>query len=134
MISRKTFVIGILVTLLILLFPFWFTFFIAGSPIPLFTVYNSDPISHTVGVDIIGPDNTSIFSDSGTLGPDEHWSHKKPLWMVPRSFFAWAEDKYMVYATLDNNTTKNMTINYHLWNDASIHIYNGNMSIGEITV
>ncbi|WP_052402840.1 hypothetical protein [Methanococcoides methylutens] len=134
MVSRKTLLIFILLFLVVISFPFWFTFFIAGSPTPLFSVSNYDNVSHTVAVEIIAPDNTSIFNDSRDLDSDEHWSHPKPLYMVPRSVFAWGEDRYTVYATLDNNVTKNMTINYHLWNDPSIEIYDGTLSIGEITV
>jgi hypothetical protein len=44
------------------------------------------------------------------------------------------EDEYMVYATLNNNTTKNMTIYCHLWNNPSIELYNGIMELGEVTV
>jgi hypothetical protein len=134
MVSRRTLVIGILVLLLVVSFPFWFTFFIAGPPTPLFSVSNYDNVSHTVGVEIIGPDNTSIFNDSRTLAPDEHWSHPKPQYMLPKSVFSWGEERCIVSATLDNTTTKNMTIYYHPWNNPHIKVYNGNIEVVWLTV
>jgi len=134
MVSRKILVIFVVLLLVVVSYPFWSLFFIVGAPTPLFSVSNYDNVSHTIAVEIIGPDNTSIFNDSRNLDPDEHWSHPKPLYMVSRSYFAWGEDRYTVYATMDYNVTRNMTINYHLWNNPRIKIYDGTLIIGEITV
>ncbi|MCM1986961.1 hypothetical protein [Methanococcoides seepicolus] len=127
--------IGIVVlALIILLLPYWFTFFIAGPPTPLFTVHNSDIVPRVVTVEIIGSDNSSIFSSTKELQPGSSWSQRKPFRMLSASLFDWAGISYVVHATLDNDASANLRINYHPWNTAYVSIGYGTIGIGEMTV
>ncbi|NPE28400.1 hypothetical protein HNV12_10600 [Methanococcoides sp. SA1] len=127
--------IGIIVlALIILLFPYWFTFFIAGPPTPLFSVRNSDVVPHVVTMEIIGSDNSSIFSSTKELQSGSSWSQKKSFRMLSASLFDWAGESYVVHAILDNGATDNRTINFHHWNTAHVSIRYGSVGIEEITV
>lgn len=127
--------IGIIVlALIILLFPYWFTFFIACPPTPMFTVRNSDIVPHIVTVEIIGSENNYIFSSTKELQPDSSWSQRKPFRMLSGSLFDWAGKSYVVHATLDNGASANRSINYHHWNIASVSIRKDAIKIEEITV
>ncbi|ABE51988.1 Hypothetical protein Mbur_1055 [Methanococcoides burtonii DSM 6242] len=117
-----------------MLFPYWFTFFIAGPPTPLFSVRNSDNVAHVVTVEIIGSENNSIFSSTKELQPDSSWSQEKSFRMLSVSLFDWAGVSYVVHATLDNGSSVNLSIKYHHWNTASVSIREDAIEIEEITV
>lgn len=132
--ERKVKIAIVVFVLVIVSFPYWFTFIIAGPPMPLFSAYNSYDISQIVTIEIMDSDNSSIFSGSKELQPGSSWEQEKPLGMIGASFIDWAGEKYIVHGTLSNGVTDNISIDYHPWNSADISIRSGIIELGEITV
>ena len=105
-------------------------FYIMGQPTLLFHVYNHDANnSHEVVVEIINPDNESVFKELYYLDPnDGAGSPKLPMMEDPKIM-----EKYTFKVVLDNDTMKLRNTMIDPWTTVDIDLYqNSHENPGEI--
>ncbi len=109
---------------------------IMGAPTPLFSIYNGDPESHEVIVEVLDSHDESVFKETYELAPEAHVSQPKPVWLILQWLMPWSKGKYIYWSEgaykfnviLDGETEGSSGLFLHPWVSEYINI-NSNSSV-----
>ncbi|RKY40607.1 MAG: hypothetical protein DRP85_08270 [Candidatus Makaraimicrobium thalassicum] len=118
-----------IVVLLVVGFYVIFPFYLAGPPLPLFSLKNGDVSNHEVVIEIFDHHNKSIFKETFELDPKEEIRYPRPFLLK----FRWLKE-CTLKVTVDNNTTKMCETDVYSWKEFHITIgkdpVSGKINIG----
>ena len=122
---KRNAILGIVIALVLLIIVGFYTnqiqvgYWMMGEATPLFIIYNEDSNSHEVDIEIFNSDNESILKELYVLDQSEQKEYPKPQTMTTsRSYHT-----YTFKVTLDNETTKIVSIDIDPWTTSEISLY-----------
>lgn len=123
--KRKKVMLGTVLVVLCFYFLFYaiLPVYLAGKPLPVFSIYNKDGSSHKIMVEIIDQNHKRVFSKTYSIESGKVKGLKRSLGWYPKPtlyFITWAEGKYTFRITIDGKDIENVTVNLQPFK--SIHI------------
>lgn len=115
-------------------------FLVLGAPTPLFSIYNGDPESHEVIVEVLDSHDESIFKETYELVPEAHVSQPKPVWLILQWSMPWSKGKYIYWSEgaykfkviLDGETEGSLGALLHPWVSVDININSNSSNLVKI--
>ncbi|MDI6885718.1 MAG: hypothetical protein QMD22_05105 [archaeon] len=127
--TRNKILIGVgIVALLVVGFYVIFSFYLVGTPLPLFSLKNGDVSNHEVVIEIFDLHNKSIFKETLELDPKEEICYPRPFWLN----FLWLKE-CTLKVTVDNKATKTYKTDVYPWKQFHISLAKDPIS-GEIRI
>ena len=126
----KKAVLGIAVAVLCFYFLFYaiLPVYLAGKPLPVFSIYNKDGSEHEVTVEINDQNQKGVFSKTYSIDPGKVKGLKRGFGWYPRPtlyFITWSEGKYTFRITVDGKDTEAVTVNLQPFKSLEIVIQPG---------
>jgi len=132
-VNKKLRYIGI--TLLILAgFYIILPYLFMGPPTSFFSVENGDETNHTVLIKIVDSNSKPIVEESYKLSPHEKVIESKSLWLLVKMSFPLNKNNYTIRVTLENNTSKEMSMSLNPWTSLFISITDSSIFIDKLQV
>ena len=129
--TRNKILLGVGIgVLLIVGFYVIFPFYLAGPPLPLFSIENRDINNHEVVVEIFDLHNKSIFKETLVLDPKEKIDYPKPFWLLLPGLMVKEDCTFKV--TVDDEATKVYQTEVYPWIQVCIFLYTKHPISGEI--
>ena len=136
--KRKKLIISIIILIAALLIVKeiidYFPYFMMGTPLPVFSIYNQDSKNHSVNIKIFEypyNEHELILDKTYELGSSQSVEYPEKGWKdYHEKDKLFPKGDYTFIVTMEDNLSKARPIKIDTWQGASIAINNGNIDIG----